>query len=102
VSEGRETFSKINETADYFGTGILSMFILPRLKSNWKMCFHAIKKLYKNIIRVLSRTILRSAGHSVREKNFRQVLPFFSINTHTEIKLLFSVLRRANAIENFK
>jgi hypothetical protein len=40
-------FNKINEGVDYFGTMILSMIILPRLDVNWKLCCHAVKKIYK-------------------------------------------------------
>jgi hypothetical protein len=43
----RETFSKINEAVDYFGTMILSVIILLRFSLKWKMCYHAIKKFYK-------------------------------------------------------
>jgi hypothetical protein len=39
----RETFSKIKEIMDYSGTMLSSMFILPMLKLNWKICCHAIK-----------------------------------------------------------
>jgi hypothetical protein len=41
IKKFKEIFSEINETVDYFGAMMLSVFILPRLNSNWKMYCHA-------------------------------------------------------------
>jgi hypothetical protein len=65
---------------------ILAMIILPMLNMKWKICFHAVKKFYKQKCQL---ELERSAKYiSFREESeLRQVPPVFSVahaHTHTE------------------
>jgi hypothetical protein len=68
-----------------FGAMILCVMILPRLSVDWKMCYYAIKKFYKQKCELEPSKFMKC-------KPFRQELPGFSACTPTQnVKLLYSV-----------
>jgi 4-amino-4-deoxy-L-arabinose transferase-like glycosyltransferase len=63
--------------------------ILPRLNVNWKLCYHAIKKFYKQKCELGPNKFMKC-------KPFREDLPGFSAHADTEhVKLLFCILWQA-------
>jgi hypothetical protein len=86
--------TKLGRVCCCFGAMILCVMILPRLSVNWKMCYHALKKFYKQKCELEPSKFMKC-------KPFRQELPGFSACTPTQnVKLLYSILWMVVAVVN--